>query len=213
VPRASPIELPGVNPARQKRSRAMSEALLEAGMRLLTRRSLAELSVEELCASIGASVGAFYSRFQSKEAYFHALQLLACRRAATWLEGEGAPEALADRPLAEICRAIAGGSVAWMRAHEGVARAALQHGGTHPSRWTPFKELGRDVLERWRPLLLRRLGGGSRRARERAVGFAFQLLFGTLVNIVLNDPGPLSLGDDDLPEQLARAMEAALRAG
>jgi AcrR family transcriptional regulator len=205
----SPLTLPGVNPARQKRSREMSEALLEAGQRLLRKRSLAALSVEDICASIGASVGAFYSRFQSKEAYFQALQHLACRRAASWLEGEGAPEALAEAPLAEICHAIAKGGVAWMRAYEGVVRAALQHAGTHPARWTPFKELGRLTLQRWQPLLLRRLRG-SRRRRERAIGFAFQLLFGTLVNIVLNDPGPLSLGDADLPEQLARAMAAAL---
>lgn len=205
----SPLTLPGVNPARQKRSREMSEALLEAGQRLLRRHSLAELSVEDICASIGASVGAFYSRFQSKEAYFQALQHLACRRAASWLEGEGAPEALAEAPLAEICHAIAKGSVAWMRAYEGVVRAALQHAGTHPAGWTPFKELGRLTLQRWQPVLLRRLRG-TRRRRERAVGFAFQLLFGTLVNIVLNDPGPLSLGDADLPEHLARAMAAAL---
>ncbi len=205
----SPLTLPGVNPARQKRSREMSEALLEAGQRLLRKRSLAALSVEDICASIGASVGAFYSRFQSKEAYFQALQHLACRRAASWLEGEGAPEALAEAPLAEICHAIAKGGVAWMRAYEGVVRAALQHAGTHPARWTPFKELGRLTLQRWQPLLLRRLRG-SRRRRERAIGFAFQLLFGTLVNIVLNDPGPLSLGDADLPEHLARAMAAAL---
>jgi AcrR family transcriptional regulator len=205
----SPLALPGVNPARQKRSREMSEALLEAGQRLLRKHSLAALSVEDICASIGASVGAFYSRFQSKEAYFQALQHLACRRAASWLEGEGAPEALTDAPLAEICGAIAKGSVAWMRAYEGVVRAALQHAGTHPARWTPFKELGRLTLERWQPVLVRRLGG-TRRRRERAIGFAFQLLFGTLVNIVLNDPGPLSLGDADLPEHLARAMAAAL---
>ena len=205
----SPLALPGVNPARQKRSREMSEALLEAGQRLLRKHSLAALSVEDICASIGASVGAFYSRFQSKEAYFQALQHLACHRAASWLEGEGAPETLAEAPLAEICRTIAKGSVAWMRAYEGVVRSALQHTGTHPARWTPFKELGRLALQRWQPLLLRRLRG-TRRRRERAVGFAFQLLFGTLVNIVLNDPGPLSLGDADLPEHLARAMAAAL---
>lgn len=206
---SSALTLPGVNPARQKRSREMTQALLEAGQRLLAGKSLAELSVEELCASIGASVGAFYSRFQSKEAYFHALQLLACRRGAEALET--APAALAQGGLAEICLAIALGTVHWMRRYEGVVRAALQHGATHPARWTPFKELGRAALERWRPLLLARLGRGARPRKERAVGFAFQLLYGTLVNIVLNDPGPLSLGDKDLAERLARAMEAALK--
>jgi AcrR family transcriptional regulator len=100
----SPLTLPGVNPARQKRSREMSEALLEAGQRLLRKHSLATLSVEDICASIGASVGAFYSRFQSKEAYFQALQHLACHRAASWLEGDGAGRSAARRDLPRHCQ-------------------------------------------------------------------------------------------------------------
>ena len=46
---------------------------------MLRTRSLAELSIEALCGKVGATVGAFYSRFESKEAYFNALIELAAR--------------------------------------------------------------------------------------------------------------------------------------
>src|ERR1700761_6436071 len=73
------IDFPGVAPSRQKRSRETTLALLQAGAEMLRSRSLAELSIEALCAKVGATVGAFYSRFDSKEAYFNTLVALAAR--------------------------------------------------------------------------------------------------------------------------------------
>src|SRR5260221_9001524 len=78
-PRPQQFDLPGVTPSRQKRSRETSLALLQAGAELLRTRSLGELSIEALCTNVGATVGAFYSRFDSKEAYFNALMELAAR--------------------------------------------------------------------------------------------------------------------------------------
>jgi len=72
-PRSGDFDLPGVTRSRQKRSREMTLALLQAGAEMLRTRSLAELSIEALCSKVGATVGAFYSRFESKEAYFNAL--------------------------------------------------------------------------------------------------------------------------------------------
>ena len=79
---ADGLDLPGVAPSRQKRSRETTLALLKAGAEMLRRRSLAELSIEALCAEVGATVGAFYSRFESKDAYFNALMALAARDGA-----------------------------------------------------------------------------------------------------------------------------------
>ena len=68
-----------MTPSRQKRSRETTAALLQAGAEMLRTHSLAELSIEALCRQVGATVGAFYSRFESKEAYFNALMALAAR--------------------------------------------------------------------------------------------------------------------------------------
>src|SRR5258708_36530177 len=78
-PRLGDLDFPGVTPSRQKRSRETTAALLQAGAEMLRSHSLAELSIEALCRKVGATVGAFYSRFESKDAYFNALMALAAR--------------------------------------------------------------------------------------------------------------------------------------
>ena len=71
---------PGVTPSRQQRSRETTAALLPARVpKCCVDLSLASLSIEALCAEVGATVGAFYSRFESKEAYFNTLLELAAR--------------------------------------------------------------------------------------------------------------------------------------
>ena len=74
-----PAPGPVFTPSRQKRSRETTLALLKAGAEMLRTHSLTELSIEALCREVGATVGAFYSRFDSKEAYFNVLIELAAR--------------------------------------------------------------------------------------------------------------------------------------
>jgi AcrR family transcriptional regulator len=137
--RSPDLDFPGVTPARQKRSRETTLALLKAGPDMLRTHSLAELSIEVLCREVGATVGAFYSRFESKDAYFNVLIELAARDGARSLSRVPTGAKLKDVDLAKLCAAVAQGATAWMRDHEGVLRAALQHKGTRPNEWTPFK--------------------------------------------------------------------------
>ena len=44
-----------------------------------------------------------------------------------------------DTDLDKLCHIPVSGIIAWMRNHEGVLRAALQHDDTRPDKWTPFK--------------------------------------------------------------------------
>src|ERR1700744_4172366 len=98
------IDFPGVAPSRQKRSRETTLALLQAGAEMLRSRSFAELSIEALCSKVGATVGAFYSRFDSKEAYFNALLALAARDGAALLSAMAENKALWSADLDAICR-------------------------------------------------------------------------------------------------------------
>lgn len=142
------LDLPGVAPSRQKRSRETTLALLEAGAQMLRTRSLGDLSIEALCAEVDATVGAFYSRFESKEAYFNALMALAARDGERRVAEMAADRSEPGADLAARCRQLVGGVIAWMRAHEGVLRAALQHDDNRPEQWTPFKQLARANTER-----------------------------------------------------------------
>jgi AcrR family transcriptional regulator len=209
--RPSEFDLPGVTPSRQKRSRETTAALLQAGAELLNTRSLAELSIEVLCRKVDVTVGAFYSRFESKDAYFNALMALAARDGERRVS-EMANAARGDADLATRCRQLVGGVIGWMRAHEGVLRAALQHDDNRPDSWSPFKALARANTERAIPLLLPAMGKGRRAAKSRAIAFGFQVVLGTLVNAILNDPGPLSLHDKELKERLGACLLLLLEA-
>ena len=200
------FDLPGVTPSRQKRSRETSLALLRAGADLLRTRSLAELSIEALCGQVGATVGAFYSRFDSKEAYFNALIELAARDGESRLAQMALNAKPGDRSLAGLCRALVHGIIAWIRNHEGVLRAALQHDDTRPNQWTTFKGLARATAVHASPPLLRIMGKSRKAAKTRAIAFGFQVVLGTLVNAILNDPGPLSLHDDEMEVRLSGCL-------
>lgn len=206
------IDFPGVAPSRQKRSRETTLALLQAGAEMLRGRSLAELSIEALCAKVGATVGAFYSRFDSKEAYFNALVALAARDGETLLSGLAENNALKSADLDEICRLIVSGIIRWMREHEGVLRAALQHDNTRPDRWTTFKGLAKAAATHATPPLLHAMGKGRRAAKMRSIAFGCQVVLGTLVNAILNDPGPLSIQDKEMEVRLSGCLLLLLQA-
>jgi AcrR family transcriptional regulator len=206
------VDLPGVTPSRQKRSREMTLALLQAGAEMLRTHSLSELSIEALCKKVGATVGAFYSRFESKQAYFNALIELAARDGDRGLSLLAEKELFKGVDLAGLCGILVSGITAWIRNHEGVLRATLQHGGARPDRWTPFKHRGRAMTERATSLLLAAMGNGREAAKRRSIAFGFQLVFGTLVNAILNDPGPISLCDPEMEARLGRCLLQTLQA-
>ena len=211
--RPAELDLPGVTPSRQKRSRETTAALLQAGAEMLRTHSLAELSIEALCRQVGATVGAFYSRFESKDAYFNALMALAARDGESRLSRMKADNRLADdADLAELSRRLVRGTIGWMRNHEGVLRAALQHDDTRPDRWSTFKELARANVANATPVLLRAMGPGRKAAKTRAIAFGFQVVLGTLVNAILNDPGPLSIHDKEMEARLANCLLLLLQA-
>jgi AcrR family transcriptional regulator len=211
-PRSEDFDFPGVIPSRQKRSREMTVALLRAGAEMLRARTLAELSIEALCSEVGATVGAFYSRFESKEAYFNALIELAARDGESRLARMTETAPLLEADLAKFCRLLVGGIIGWARGHQGVLRAALQHGETRPDRWTTFKGLARAATTRATPALLRAMGGGREADKTRAIAFAIQVVLGTLVNALLNDPGPLSIDDDEMEVRLSSCLRLLLEA-
>ena len=206
------FDLPGVAPSRQKRSRETTLALLRAGADMLRTRSLTELSIEALCTEVGATVGAFYSRFESKEAYFNALLALTLRDGREQLlklppapPGPGGAD--------DQCLQLVRGIVVWMRRHKGVLRAALMRSESGANNWTGFKELAQALSERAAMVLLPLLHGArapGRRAataqERRTVAFGIQVVLGTLVNAILNDPGPLSIDDDEIAERLGACL-------
>ncbi|HWS73526.1 MAG TPA: TetR/AcrR family transcriptional regulator [Quisquiliibacterium sp.] len=194
----------------QPRAQATLDALLSAGHRLLQSRALDEISIAEIAAESGVSVGSFYGRFSDKESYFAVLQERVTRG---WLE-EG--RVILDRACdeapaaADLVHAICAAYIGIFRRERGFVRAALKHASSHPGSWTPFRSSGQafvaEALARLEPLL----GHLPQPQRAPRIRFAMQLMFAAGVNAVLNDPGPIRLDDPGLEAELARALCAYL---
>ena len=114
--------LPGILPTRQRRSQETTVALLEAGAEALRGCPFDELSINDLCAKVGATIGAFYGRFESKDAFFHAMVELMVRQCLTAIDTALSDDAIAGATLNDLCRQIVGVIVHAISHHEGVLR-------------------------------------------------------------------------------------------
>lgn len=206
------LDLPGVFPARQERSRAVMLGLMERALAMLQTRSFAELSIAELCAAEGCTVGSFYARFESKDAFLRAVQHAVIDQATQAIEAGLTPARMQGVPLAAMIRRLVDGSVRWSRRHEGLIRAALRAAVDDPAVWSPMRELGRLQAARATPLLLARLGRPATAADEDRVRFAFHVMFGTLNNMVLVNPGPFTIHDAVTPDLLAETLTRLIAA-
>ena len=83
---------------------------------------------------------------------------------------------------------------------------------THGRTGGPPSRSWRAPTRRATPILLRAMGRGSKAAKTRAIAFGFQVVLGTLVNAILNDPGPLSIHDRELKERLSNLLQQLLEA-
>jgi AcrR family transcriptional regulator len=199
-------DLPGILPTQQRRSQETTVALLEAAAAMLRERSLDELSLEDLCKRVGVTIGAFYGRFESKDAFFSALMSLAASRALAALRAAVSGEDKLGTGLEQACRSIVAVAVDVVRRNVGVVRAASQYESTYPERWGTVRAAGNAMVELARPLLLARMGRGRIAAKERSIGFAFQMMFGTLINAVLHQPKLISLDEPEMVDRLVLAM-------
>lgn len=201
----------GVRAAKQSRSQAKHQALLEAGRRLLDTHDLAALSVAQLTRDAGMSVGSFYSRFEDKDAWFAELLRVTGEQALqdtqALLVGARFQRADDAHKVALIVRHI----VAIHRAHRGIFRAAHSDSARSQLYWPQLHAYGQrlaDAVFQALALHMHRVPAAQRRLR---VGIALQLVFGTLVNAVLHNPGPIGLHDKRMETELSRVFLATVQ--
>ncbi|MDR3454964.1 MAG: TetR/AcrR family transcriptional regulator [Rhodoferax sp.] len=199
-------------PPRQQRGRDRQQALIEAGLQLTAARDWADVTVGDIAAAIGCSVGTFYTRFHNKEAYFDVLLGLMTelmqQRADTFY---AAPERQSETPAQFIASWVALVLQSFSM-HRGLYAAAvlgLRRLRPEMAAASPLLRLRDQGREQFAAAMARRPGWRSAAARQR-LQFAPQLLQGVLINAVLTDPGPLHLDDAALQPQLVAALCAYL---
>lgn len=190
-----------LQPPRQRRARETEQALLAAGRQLLAERDFAAVSVAQIAAACQVSVGAFYGRFRDKMAFFDALRSTVMEESDASVARYMAEHRWQEVPAHQIIEKSMRFLVNGCRNNRGVIRASLKHATANPEEWLPHQKNGEDIVERLVALLVPRLREPAADAELR-VRFAMQMVFGMLVNAVLNNPGPLPLDDERLPGEL-----------
>ena len=187
-------------PAKQTRSRATRDALVRAGRNLCEIKDFDVLSVAEIAAAAGCSVGSFYSRFSDKDGFFRALVGDAERREEADAPASHDPRQSIDTLLAEVIAS----TLQNYRRRRGLIRAAIRRSMTEPALWEPYRRRGQQHADRLVARLQRARPNDAELAHR--VRFACQMLYGTLNNAVLIAPGPLQLDDAALEAELLRAF-------
>ena len=201
----------GVRAAKQSRSQLKHQALLEAGRRLLDAHDLTALSVAQLTRDAGMSVGSFYSRFADKDAWFAELLRVTGEQALQDTQALLVSPRFARASLARKGELVVRHVVAIHRRHRGIFRAAHSDSARSRLYWPQLHAYGQRVADAVYQALAPHLQQVPPAQRRLRVGIALQLVFGTLVNAVLHNPGPIGLHDRRMEAELSRVFAGTLR--
>jgi AcrR family transcriptional regulator len=195
----------GVRPVKQLRARRSRDRLLDAGQKLVARRPFDQLSVADIARAANCSVGAFYLRFRDKDAFFRALiaQYLAESRAEN-------SQLFVTHSDDRLVGALVATTTDRFRRYAGLIRSAIRKRMEDPSVWEPIRASGHFNADCFVDWLAQRRGRKPTVSEDLSVRFAFQVLYGTLNNALVNEPGPLDIEDPAFPVHLERAFRLVL---
>lgn len=142
-PRHDPLPQP-----RQRRSRETLARILDAFESALETRTFEEITVAELCAGAGCSVGTFYGRVESKEALLSHLQARHYAEMAEATEGAFDPARWADVGLEDMLRAHAELVVQLHGRRRGVVRAVIVEARRRSEFARRTEVFNRELLDR-----------------------------------------------------------------
>ncbi len=200
------LSIDGMRPAQQRRTRELVLRMMQTGRDLLRNRDFDSLSIEDLCNGSGTTVGSFYARFDSKETFITALQRVVVDETALRMESDYRSARVPSDNLEHFLSWVTKGAAVWYRANEGLVRASLRQASRDPKAWTPMRVLGQTQVRLAKPRIMTLVADPRRTGLSATVQFAFQVLHGTLNNMVLINPGPYAIHDAATPCMLATAM-------
>lgn len=203
---AAILKTRGISPAQQSRSKATFDALISAGLEIIEEKDFGSTTVGDVAAMAGASVGAFYERFESKEVFFSALQEIVATEIEVAVRRCVAHPSFAGFDATTAIFSIVAVWLAGIRKHRGLMRASLRHFPERAEAWFPLARLGKNMTEIYADVLLTRSKRTQRAVLIENVSIAVQFVHGLIVNMILNDPGPLKLDDGKLETSICRAI-------
>ncbi|WP_397415725.1 TetR/AcrR family transcriptional regulator [Phenylobacterium sp.] len=189
-------------PAYQERSRRQRDRLMKAGERVFAESGFWQAHVADIAKRAGCSVGSFYRRFQDKEAFFFALQSDMAAHAEANIVKFFTDPACRTEPLMDVFRRLTRNSARTMKGIEGYYRALFELSLRGRDVWPLMRRV--EMIEAAQVVdLLRARGIDMDPGKQDAAHLAIRMMHGQIVSNILHGPGPYSIDDPRLHEELA----------
>jgi AcrR family transcriptional regulator len=187
---------------KQERGQLTYDKLIATGFKMLELHDLQDISIAELTREAGYSVGAFYSRFRSKDEFFDAL-------VARHLEirTETHIHLFATLPTESLLSELITDVVSYYWEHRKFWRAVIVRSVRDAEFWEPIRRHGHDFTERFVDRVHREIGRPLNQQEEANVNFAFLVTLGTINSTIINQHGPVFMGQKLFVEELTRAFQ------
>ncbi|MBW2445629.1 MAG: TetR/AcrR family transcriptional regulator [Deltaproteobacteria bacterium] len=205
-----PPRLRSVAHPKQARSEATLHRLLDAAELLIQDKGLADVSIPDIVARAGSSVGGFYARFKDKDELLRALEERFLAQMRDLVDGLSAPARWEDASIADIVRTGVATLLAVFQEHRPLLAAFMEraaHGqGPELQDILGFR---REVSARFVELLHSRHEELAHPDPEVAIDLAIQVLFGLMQQLIVFGEvrvGERRLGEDELATELARIV-------
>lgn len=208
----------GFTPPVQRRSGRTLQRMLAAAHEALEDKTLDELTLQELTARAGVTVGAFYQRFPSKSAFLEYLE-------------EGAYKEIAERGAAlftappperassarDYVRRFVAGMASIYQEHRTILRELVQRSRSSQARQERRMEMVGDVVGQAVDWILAHGGDVDHPEPRKALRVALMFTSSALRDAILFGERWVGGGSetdlDDLVQELTRAAEAYLGIG
>lgn len=202
---------------RQRRSRRTADRLADVAVQLMKKRPFEAISVDEIVAKARTSKGAFYYRFENKNALLEHLNGRLFETALERWSGFLDPERWRARALSEFIDAFAARLVEIYTARAPLMRAVLREARRgEPHAAARMRELNVHVLRGFITIIEEHAAEVAHPAPRRAAGVALTML-ATLLPVLLLFPDDAarmaSLDADATRVEITRLLRSYLMIG
>lgn len=197
-PAAAAVAEAGALPAKQQRSRETRDRLLAAGRALIEAGGFEGTAVADIARVAGCSVGAFYFRFRDKDAFAVCVVDAAMAEAVDALRALVAAGGLTGTDRDTTVAACVQHYVAFIRRHAGLLRALHRRAGQDRGAWQPARTVATELIGTYVRRIAQAAGRPGDRALLRSATIGFQIVSGSLVHAILNDPPLLGIDSPEL---------------
>lgn len=176
----SAIPRPARRP-QQGRSLQTYQRMMDAGNALLLERNIDAISIKDIAARAGCSIGSFYYRFHTKEEFFASLidAMIRHREQSVRIDFETVP-------IAEMPAALARGAIITHRRYAGLLRSAIKKHLEDGESWLEISRMGRRIVTEYQDRLAAERGEPLSDEQKDRISFAFIWLYGLLAQSVMN---------------------------